>query len=154
DWTPALGADHLDVLVARRHLGIVLRELGDREAAYELNRETLARMERVLGPDHEESLVLINSYGADLRTLGEFSAALEHDEDSVRRHERVFGPNHLLTLRAKGNLALDYGLVSNYAAALERLMTTFEFYRRPDFEVSPHDVLLTWSNLARTVRLM
>jgi tetratricopeptide (TPR) repeat protein len=154
DWAPALGPDHFDVLVARRHLGTVLRELGDREAAYELNTENLRRMEDVLGPDHEEVLALINSYGGDLRTLGEFSAALEHDRASVQRHERVFGPNHRLTLRAKGNLAIDYGLVSDYDAALEVQMTSFEFYRRPDFEVSPHDVLLTWGNLARTVRLM
>lgn len=141
------------VLAARRHLGNVLRELGDYQAAFELNEATLDSMNRLLGPDDERTLLLTNSHGADLRARGEFQRARAHDAESLHRHERAFGASDRRTLRVANNLALDYGLISDYDAALRWHMETFQRQRSPDSGASAQEILSSWNGLARIVRL-
>jgi tetratricopeptide (TPR) repeat protein len=152
EWTDSTGEDRLDVLVARRHLGIVLRELGRFREAYELNRATLERMRRLVGPEYDETLLLTNSHGADLRARGEFRAAKDHDEDSRQRHETAFGLDDANTLRAMSNLALDYGLVSDYLGARSLHEDTYLRQSRIGSKIKM-DILYSWSGLARAVRL-
>src|SRR5262249_6820122 len=140
-------------LTARRHLGIVLRELGEYPAAYDLNRQTLDLMEERLGPDHTQTLLLTNSHGADLRARGDFRAARDHDEEALRRHQELFGPADRRTLRSKNNLAVDYGLISDYTTARRLHQETFQMQHRPDSGVSAQDVLAVRNGLARIVRL-
>ena len=141
------------ILQARRHLGIVLRELGDYRAAFELNEATLRGMQEILGPDEDETLLLTNSHGADLRALGEFEKARDHDQASLRRHEQRFGPTDLRTLNAANNLALDYGLMSDYQQARRLHMQTFQRQRSPGSGAPAQDTLSSWNGLARIVRL-
>lgn len=141
------------VLQARRHLGIVLRELGDYRAAFDLNEETLRGMKQILGPEQPETLMLTNSHGADLRALGRFAEARDHDEASLRQHEQVFGPNDVRTLNAANNLALDYGLMSDYKKARSLHMQTYQRQRSPGSGASAQDTLSSWNGLARIVRL-
>lgn len=141
------------VLEARRHLGIVLRELGEYRAAYKLNAATLESMREILGPDHEQTLLQTNSHGADIRALGAFEEARQHDEASHLRHEGVFGKSDRRTLRAANNLALDYGLISNYEKARDLHMKTFQLQRRPGSGISSPNTLSSWNGLARIVRL-
>jgi tetratricopeptide (TPR) repeat protein len=152
-WAEDSGQDDGHVLEARRHLGIILRELGDYQAAFALNQSNLIRMREVLGPENEQTLLLTNSHGADLRARGEFRAARTHDEDSYRRHEAVFGPTDRRTLRSANNLAVDYGLISDYRAALELHKETFRRARSSGQSVSAQDTLAFWNGLARVVRL-
>jgi len=140
-------------LEARLHLGIVLRELGNYRAAYDLNRATMESMTEILGPDHEQTLLLTNSHGADLRAQGEFEKARLHDEDSRRRHELAFGRADRRTLRAANNLALDYGLISDYKKARSLHMETLRRQRSPQSGVSSANTLSSWNGLARIVRL-
>jgi Tetratricopeptide repeat len=141
------------VLIARRHQGNVLRELGDYRAAFELNRATLERMNLVLGPSDEQTLQLTTSHGADLRARGEFEKARQHDEDSLARHELAFGVSDRRTLRAANGLALDYVLISDYQRARKLHMETYQRQRSPGSDVSPQEILASWANLARIVRL-
>jgi tetratricopeptide (TPR) repeat protein len=141
------------VLVARRHQGNVLRELGDYRAAFDLNQATLERMNQVLGPSDEETLQLTTSHGADLRARGEFEKARQHDEDSLTRHELAFGVSDRRTLRAANGLALDYVLISDYQRARTLHMETYQRQRSPGSDVSPQEILASWANLARIVRL-
>ncbi|GAA2864025.1 hypothetical protein GCM10010517_23180 [Streptosporangium fragile] len=152
-WQAESGDDDQHVLSAQRHLGIVLRELGDYRASFELNRETLARMRTVLGPDHEETLLLTNSHGADLRTQGDFQAALVHDNESLLRHQEVFGPEHRRTLRVMNNLSVDYMLLGDYPKAFELQRRLYTLQRSPTSLSSPLVVLASWNGLARIVRL-
>jgi tetratricopeptide (TPR) repeat protein len=152
-WVQDSGEEDRYVLEARRHLGIVLRELGDYRAAFDLNRVTLEGMLKVLGPEHEQTLLLTNSHGADLRARGEFEKARVHDEDSLRRHESAFGPADRRTLRCANNLAVDYGLISDYKVARRLHMETFQRQRSPGSGVSAQDTLICWNGLARIVRL-
>jgi tetratricopeptide (TPR) repeat protein len=140
-----------DVLVAKMHLGIVLRALG--EDTYELNRVTLADMERHLGQDDRETLILANSHGSDLRARGDFTTALSHDKESLERNRRIFGNAARATLRCMNNLALDYGLVSDYETARELYIETLQLQHLPDSKVSPLEVLIARGGLARVVRL-
>ncbi|GAA3135322.1 hypothetical protein GCM10010466_27690 [Planomonospora alba] len=146
------GGDDPSVFSARWHLGIILRELGEYEAAFELNQATLQRMREVHGPEHEETLLLTNSHGADFRTRGDFTAALEHDLESLRRHREVFGDSSPSTLKVMNNLAVDYLLVGDYEKALELQEDTFRRSSRSP-GASKLEEVITWNGLARIVRL-
>jgi tetratricopeptide (TPR) repeat protein len=160
DWTEASDAGELDpdVLIAKRHLGDVLRELGDYRAAHDMNSRTLRQMESVFGPDNEQTLMLVNSHGADLRARGDYEAARRHDEDSLRRHRAVFprdaqGNEHPVTLRAMNNLGIDHALLSDYATARDLLEATYTQQSSRAGGGSNADVLNAWSALARMIRL-
>ena len=62
-----LGEDHPSTLGSASNLAVVLRALGDVQAARDLHQDTLDRMRRVLGPDHPDTLASANN----LRLLGE-----------------------------------------------------------------------------------
>jgi hypothetical protein len=151
-WSRDSADDDLDVLNAHRHLGIVLRNLGEYGAAYELNRATLAKMQKVAGPDNEATLMLVNSIGADLRARGEFYLARDHDEDALRRYEGAFGADTARTLLVMHNLALDYGLISKYveARALHQKVYLAQWSTGGSDQAN---ILASWGSLARTVRL-
>ncbi|MEU8203572.1 FxSxx-COOH system tetratricopeptide repeat protein [Streptosporangium sp. NPDC049046] len=152
-WRADSGDEDQYVLSAQRHFGIILRELGDYRASFELNRETLAHMREVLGPDHEETLLITNSHGGDLRMRGDFAAALAHDEESLRQHRTLFGQKHRRTLRTMNNLALDYMLLGDYQKASELQQTAYTLQRSGDSKSSQQSILTSWNGLARIVRL-
>ena len=66
-----LGDDHPDTLSSASNLAIDLRNLGEYQAARELDEDTLARRRRVLGEDHPDTLTSASNLAADLRALGE-----------------------------------------------------------------------------------
>ena len=66
-----LGEDHPDTLTSANNLAIDLRNLGEYQAARELDEDTLARRRRVLGEDHPDTLASASNLAADLRALGE-----------------------------------------------------------------------------------
>jgi len=152
-WTEGSGADNPNVLDAKRHLGNVLRELGQYSDAYNIIEETLASAARVLGPNDALTLALRNSFGADLRARGDFRAAQALDEETRTLHEAVFGPDDPQTLRVLNNLALDYGLNSDYAAARDLHEQVYLKQRDAVAGISATGVLDSWIGLARAVRL-
>ena len=52
-------------------LAVNLYELGQVQAAHDLNQDTLDRRRRVLGEDHADALRSATNLAADLSTLGE-----------------------------------------------------------------------------------
>ncbi|GAA3023302.1 FxSxx-COOH system tetratricopeptide repeat protein [Streptosporangium longisporum] len=153
-WRADSGDDDEYVLSAQRHLGLVLRELGDYKTAFAINSRTLERMREVLGAEYKETLLMTNSHGADLRARGDFTGALAHDEDSVRRHEAAFGPTDPLTLQAMNNLAVDQMLLGDYGKAFELLKRVHSLQRSSSGSaVGKPAVLASWNGLARIVRL-
>ncbi|GGK87496.1 hypothetical protein Ppa06_52070 [Planomonospora parontospora subsp. parontospora] len=152
-WSENSGPRHPDVLVARKHLGNVLRGLGRYAEDYELGRETLELMREVLGPQHPETLSMTNTFGAALRARGEFMRARELDEESRQAHEQALGPAHPSTLRVMNNLALDYGLTSDYMLARRLQQETYLEQSDATQGISKSSLLLSWNGLARVVRL-
>lgn len=151
EWEADPKSDARDTLTAKWHLGNVVRALG--EDTYEFNRLTLEQMTQLLGADDRVTLIQFNSYGADLRARGRFLEALNHDKESLERHRRVFGPSDRVTLRCMNNLAVDYGLVTDYDKARDLYVETLQLQHLPNSGVSPTEVLIVRSGLARTVRL-
>ena len=56
-----LGEDHPDTLHSAANLAFDLTDLGEYQAARELDQDTLARRRRVLGEDHPDTLHAANS---------------------------------------------------------------------------------------------
>ncbi|GAA2863942.1 hypothetical protein GCM10010517_23080 [Streptosporangium fragile] len=152
-WSRVSGPRHPDVLVARRHLGNVLRGLGQYTAAYEIDHRTLDEMRETLGPEHDETLLMTNGYGASLRARGDFIGARKLDEGSRDVHLAGKGPTSPSTLRVLNNLALDYALTSDYTAARILHQETFLEQSGAPEQVSRGSLLLSWNGLARAVRL-
>ena len=141
------------VLSAQRHLGNVLRDLGNYAEAYTVIETTLESARRTLGEQDPLTMAVASSYAADLRARGDFRTAQSLDEQTVLRYEQILGPNHSQTLRAKNNLALDYGLTSDYKRAQELQQKTFQLQNEVTEGITPTDVLVSWNGLARLVRL-
>jgi tetratricopeptide (TPR) repeat protein len=154
-WIVDSGADSPDVLDAQRHLGNTLRWLGEYRAAYDLTEATLERSRAVLGPRHELTLMLTTNFASDLRARGDFAIARDLYEEGRRLHQEVLGNGDPRTLRATNNVALDYALNSDYQTArdLHQLAFMQQSEAPSTSGVSKSDVLGSWSNLARAVRL-
>ncbi|SDK60695.1 FxSxx-COOH system tetratricopeptide repeat protein [Nonomuraea jiangxiensis] len=152
-WSEVSGSDHPDVLVVRRHLGSIVRELGEYRAAYELDSATLERMTDVLGPEDPETLVLSSGFAADLRAMGDWPAARELDERLRDQHARVFGEEALPTLQLMNNLAIDYGLNSEYTKARNLFELVHRKQSQSQQRIGEVNVLNAWNGLSRAVRL-
>jgi Tetratricopeptide repeat len=66
-----LGDDHRNTLAPAGNLAADLRQLGEHQAARELDEDTLARRPRVLGEDHPETRRSARNLAIDLKALGE-----------------------------------------------------------------------------------
>ena len=116
---------------------------GDYSQAYELRRDTLERMRRVLGEEHEATLRVWNGYGADLRARGEFALALETDANTLDLHNRALGDDHPRTFLMVNNVAIDQGLNSDYSGALETDRRTYQDHL--DYSGRNDDILVLHS---------
>ena len=152
-WSADSGEDHPNVIVAQRYLGAILRDSGEYRAAFELSRETLAKARRVLGPESDVTLALMSGRSADLRAQGDFAAGRELDTEAAQQLERILGADDPKTLRAQSNLGLTLGFLSDYPVARDLLQRTYAVQSPALQGVSRIDVLSTWNNLARVVRL-
>lgn len=153
-WTKDSGLDDPTVLDAKRHLGNALRDLGRYSEAFPIISDTLERSRRILGEKNALTLTLINSFAADLRARGDFADARELDTESLRLHTEALGELNGHTLRVKTNLSLDYGLTSDYEGAQELADEAFRAQNNASSsDVSETDVLVSWSALARALRL-
>ncbi|MFI6705031.1 FxSxx-COOH system tetratricopeptide repeat protein [Nonomuraea sp. NPDC050478] len=151
-WTADSGERDLHVLRAQRIRGNLLRELGQFQAAFDVDKGTLATMRDELGEAHPDVLILLNGIGADLRAQGEFGEAREHDEDSVRLHRQVLGEQDLLTFRAVNNLALDLALMSEYQRSRDLLKEALTRAQAEGQALNRVTLLNLWTGLGRAVR--
>jgi tetratricopeptide (TPR) repeat protein len=153
-WTEDSGPDDPTVLDARRHLGNALRDLGRYSESFPIIRDTLDRSRRILGEQNPLTLTLINSFAADLRARGDFAEARALDTESLRLHTEALGELNGHTLRVKTNLSLDFGLTSDYEGAQNLAEEAFRAQNNASSsDVSETDVLVSWSALARALRL-
>ncbi|GAA1016830.1 hypothetical protein Aple_042830 [Acrocarpospora pleiomorpha] len=152
-WTERNGALHADVLVARKHLGNILRSLGMYSAAYENDHDTLDQMREVLGRNHSETLWATNSYGSTLRTRGEFHRSCELYEELLVSYQSLEQANPVSVYRVRHNLAIGYSLTSEYTKASDMLRALLRDLSTARSGVGPRQVLGSYSGLSRAVRL-
>lgn len=158
EWTTVSGGDDPSVLDAQRHLGNAIRDLGRYAEASSIISATLKRARQVLGDRDPLTLTLTNSFAADLRAGGSFGEARDLDQESLRLHREALGELNGQTLRVMSNLALDFGLNSDYQRARDLAQEAYTAQSRaqsgdPASGVTPTDVLVSWSGLARALRL-
>lgn len=152
-WVADSGEDDPDVLTAQWYLGDVLRDLGEYHAAYDRTESALARARRVLAPGHETAMALATGFGADLRARGDFRAAYESDQDALQLCEDTLGPEHPRSMLARNCLALDYQLIGDYQVAREMHQRAYIELSKASSGVSKVDVLISWGEMSRAVRL-
>jgi tetratricopeptide (TPR) repeat protein len=104
-WHDELGPDDLSTLAAAQILAVALRNVGQNQAARELEEDTLARHRRILGEDHPGTLLSANILAVSLQELGETEGARQLYEDTLARRRRVLGEDHPATLTSANNLA-------------------------------------------------
>ena len=141
-WKRLLGSDDYHALWAANSLAEGLRELGEAQAARELNEDILARRRRVLGEDHPHTLISAINLANVLTALGENQAARELNEDTWARTRRVLGVDHPDTLAAAGNLAEDLRALGEIQAARELDEGTLARMRRVLGENHPQTLKL------------
>ena len=152
-WTADSGPDDRWVLGAQRRYADVLRQLGKYGESYALDEEVLGRARAALGDQDPITLGVQTAFAADQRARGNFATALALDKQALKLHETAFGPTHPQTLRAVSNLALDNGFNSDYRSARELSRRAYLLMSEATTGVSPTEVLISWYNLAWTVRL-
>ncbi|TKK89308.1 tetratricopeptide repeat protein [Herbidospora galbida] len=153
-WTAREERDgHPDILVARKHLGNILRGMGEYTLAYQTDHDTLQAMRKELGPDHSETMWATNSYVSTLRARGEFQRAREQRGELLRRYQDAATPDTTGMFRVRHNLAIDHSLTSDYVTARDMFQVLLRDLSTARTGVGSSMVLSTWSALSRAVRL-
>ena len=83
----------------RRELASDMRDLGEVNAARQLDEGTLARYRQILGDDHPGTLEGIETLAADHFAAGELSASHDLYAQAFADYCRVLGDDHPHTLR-------------------------------------------------------
>lgn len=152
-WTADSGPDDEDVLAAQWRLGDALRSLGEYQASYEVVSPAAERARQALGPAHLTRLALAMGLAADLRARGEFAAARGLNTETVAECRRHLGSTAPRTLLAQNSLAIDYALASEYQRARDLHKSTYTEQSKASSGVTKANVLGSWLNLSRAVRL-
>ena len=63
-----------------------------------MNRQTLARREKVLGPEHPDTLTSMSNLALVLDSQGKYEEAEAMNRQTLARREKVLGPEHPDTL--------------------------------------------------------
>jgi tetratricopeptide (TPR) repeat protein len=80
------------------NLAVVLDSQGKCEEAEAMNRQTLARYEKVLGHEHPDTLMSMNNMAAVLNSQGKYEEAETMHRQTLARREKVLGHEHADTL--------------------------------------------------------
>ena len=70
-----------------------------------MNRQTLARSEKVLGPEHPSMLTSMSNLAGVLDNQGKYEEAESMNRQTLAQREKVLGPEHPDTLRSVYYLA-------------------------------------------------
>lgn len=116
--------DREGAALARNNRGTVLYELGDYDAALDLQIEAISRL-RTLGAEPVRIATGLRNIGAALHKLGRFAAACVHYAEAIEllapadgAHRRALGPLFLNRGAAKERLGDIAGAAADYAEAL------------------------------------
>ncbi|MGW1885167.1 FxSxx-COOH system tetratricopeptide repeat protein [Streptomyces sp. NPDC001970] len=105
-YTEMLGHGHPYTIGVRGNLGLVLRSLSERQAAYVIERAH-QEMARAVGEDHPWTIGCALNATAARALAGDTESAEALSRDTARRAEATLGRRHPLTLSCRIALAAD-----------------------------------------------
>ncbi|GLW35940.1 FxSxx-COOH system tetratricopeptide repeat protein [Actinoplanes regularis] len=107
------------LLFLRFNLANLLRDLGEFQLSYEVDKDVLAAQQELLPANHPHVLMTRGGLAADLRGLGRYPEALELDLDTYNTWQEYYGEENARTLAARNNLAVSYRLMGDFRLAAE-----------------------------------
>lgn len=91
------GAEHLHMLTSMNNLALVLRMQGNYKEAELINRQTLARREKVLGAEHLDTLTSVYCLAHLLVNRRRYDQAVVLYKRACARYSAVLGKDHPTT---------------------------------------------------------
>ena len=137
----AYGPDHPAVATALNNLALILRDLGQPEAARPLQERALAIDEAAYGPDHPDVATDLNNLATILRDLGQPEGARPLQERALAITEAAYGPDHPTVATRLNNLAQilqDLGQPEAARPLQERALAIDEAAYGPDHPERRH----------------
>ena len=125
-----LGEDHLDTLVSRINMGVLLRRMGRFEEALGDCRDALETARRVLGDDNPLTLVSSQVVGDVLESMGRFADARPYFLEAVEGNRRVLGNDHRSTLSSIHNMGVLLKSMGKFDEAVPYLREALEGRQR------------------------
>jgi tetratricopeptide (TPR) repeat protein len=148
---PTFGPDHEYTWLAAGEVAVSLRVAGLFRAAWEQDRDTVARERRILGEVDPSTLTAEGNLAVNLRMLSDFSGAYDIDAAVVAAWQQNVSENDNRLLFAQTNLIRDHYGLGQYAEALELLERLLPPYRKQLGAQHPR-VMLASRTLAITLR--
>jgi serine/threonine protein kinase/tetratricopeptide (TPR) repeat protein len=105
-YTAHLGPDDPKTLQCMNNLAISYSRLDKHDAALQLRRETLARMQARLGPDHPDTLRAMSNLANSYAALGRLDKAVPLYEKALQGQQATLGRDHADLLTTRMNLAV------------------------------------------------
>ncbi|MEU8319762.1 FxSxx-COOH system tetratricopeptide repeat protein [Nonomuraea sp. NPDC048881] len=146
--TPALGKDHLDVLVLRKWIAYWTGHSGHWAEARDAYKELLSDMITVLGTWHPETLAVRGDAAWSQGMAGDAHGAVEALTALLADRVRILGPEHIDTLRARTDLARCRGQAGDPTGAIAELTELLAIQTRTLGSDNVH-TLVTRNNIAR-----
>ncbi len=142
-----LGEDHPATITLRHLLASAHFNLGEYEAALELNRRVLRQRRTLLGQEHPDTLSAMDSMALSLSALGRHEEALELGRTVLEKTSAILGGDHPSAITAIHNLAFSFIEAGRYQEALEWSQLALE--KRSTLYGQEHpDTLDAMNNLA------
>ncbi|MGC0314453.1 FxSxx-COOH system tetratricopeptide repeat protein [Kitasatospora acidiphila] len=112
-------SDGLYAGMLRVQLANVLRDQGEFQESYAIDRAAHDRFRRELGPRHLQTLIAASNLGCDLRMLGRLQEARVLDQESLEAGEQSLGRTHPRVVMMTHNLGVSEALAGNWGRALD-----------------------------------
>ncbi|OCK72922.1 hypothetical protein K432DRAFT_411225 [Lepidopterella palustris CBS 459.81] len=133
------------------NLALVLWRQGKYEEAESMNRQILARREKVLGAEHLDTLTSMSNLALVLWRQGKYEEAESINRQTLARGEKLLGAEHPDTLMSMNNLALVLESQGKYKEAESMNRQTLASRKKVLGKEHP-DTLTSMANLASTYR--
>ncbi|MEM6675121.1 MAG: serine/threonine-protein kinase [Planctomycetota bacterium] len=141
-----LPPDDEALLETMRSRALVLHDLGEDVAAYELFTEALERLEERYGPEDHRVLSARSNRALTIQALGNPEEALADYEEIAAIQARVFGEDDVDRLTTLNNISNSLAVLGRYERGIEVAEAALAARRRALGEDHP-ETILTMSNL-------
>lgn len=147
------GPRHLDTLMAKNELGMVLcAQSSDLDLAETLVSDVLQARTEILGEEHAYTLWSVNDFSKIMCSKKRYDEAATILEEIIPVVERTLGERHVGMAMTRGNLARTYGLCQQWEKAKEVVEQLLEIM--PEEHPDRINTMIGYIRLrVRTIRL-
>jgi hypothetical protein len=112
------GLESIQSATAMLLLGRIYGALAEHNKALQVERRSLAILEKLAGPEHSSTATALNSLALTYRALAQHEQALPLQLRSLAILEKSAGPEHQTTAAALNNIASTYRALAQHERAL------------------------------------